>query len=91
MAKHDNYKNAKIVIMFHSNEDGRYYKTVPQPPCINIVDFEGYTGPLDENGLPVGLAAQIARANEEEGRDTNEAQIIIKRHAPPDSEPPHKK
>ena len=34
-------------------EDGRYYKTVP-PPCINIVDYDGYTGPLDENGLPVG-------------------------------------
>lgn len=72
-------------------EDGRYYKTVPQPPCINIVDFEGYTGPLDENGLPVGLAAQIARANEEEGRDPNEAQFIIKRHALPDPEPPHEK
>ena len=44
-------------------EDGRYYKTVPPPPCINIVDYDGYTGPLDENGLPVGLAEQIAQAN----------------------------
>ena len=43
-------------------EDGRYYKTVPPPPCINIVDYDGYTGPLDENGLPVGLAEQIAQA-----------------------------
>lgn len=49
-------------------EDGRYYKTVPPPPCINIVDYDGYTGPLDENGLPVGLAEQIAQANVEEGR-----------------------
>ena len=24
-------------------EDGRYYKTVPPPPCINIVDYDGYT------------------------------------------------
>ena len=72
-------------------EDGRYYKTVPPPPCINIVDYDGYTGPLDENGLPVGLAEQIAQANTEEGRDPNEAQIIIKRNAPPDDQPPHEK
>lgn len=70
-------------------EDGRYYKTVPQPPCINIVDYEGYTGPLDENGLPAGLADQIARAAEEEGRDLDEAQIIVKRHAPPDDQLSH--
>ena len=72
-------------------EDGRYYKTVPEPPCIDIVDYEGYTGPLDENGLPVGLAEQIAKANAEEGRDPNAPQIIIKRHAPPDPEQPHEK
>lgn len=71
-------------------EDGRYYKTVPPPPCINIVDYDGYTGPLDENGLPVGLAEQIAQANAEEGRDPNEAQIIIKRNAPPDDQPHEK-
>lgn len=51
----------------------------------------GYTGPLDENGLPVGLAEQIAQANTEEGRDPNEARIIIKRNAPPDDQPPHEK
>ena len=72
-------------------EDGRYYKTVPEPPCIDIVDYEGYAGPLDENGLPVGLAEQIAQANAEEGRDPNAPQIIIKRHAPPDPEQPHEK
>ena len=72
-------------------EDGRYYKTVPPPPCINIVDYDGYTGPLDENGLPVGLAEQIAQASEEEGRDPNEPQIIFKRNAPPDDQPPHEK
>lgn len=71
-------------------EDGRYYKTVPPPPCINIVDYDGYTGPLDENGLPVGLAEQIAQANVEEGRDPNEAQIIIKCNAPPDDQPHEK-
>ena len=46
-------------------ENGRYYKTIPEPPCINIVDYDGYTGPLDENGLPVGLAEQIAQASAE--------------------------
>lgn len=72
-------------------EDGRYYKTLPLPPCIDIVDFEGYTGLLDENGLPVGLAEQIAQANAEEGRDPNKPHIIIKRNAPPDDQPPHEK
>lgn len=72
-------------------ENGRYYKTLPLPPCIDIVDFEGYTGPLDENGLPVGLAEQIAQDNVEEGRNPNEVQIIIKRNAPPDDQPPHEK
>ena len=72
-------------------EDGRYYKTLPLPPCVNIVDYEGYTGSLDENGLPVGLAEQIARADAEDGRDPNEPKIIIKRNAPPDPEHPHEK
>lgn len=67
-------------------ENGRYYKTLPLPPCIDIVDFEGYTGPLDENGLPVGLSEQIAQANAEEGRDPNEPHIIIKRNAPKERE-----
>lgn len=71
-------------------ENGRYYKTVPPPPCINIVDYDGYTGPLDENGLPVGLAEQIAQANAEEGRDPSEPHIIIKRNAPPDDQPHEK-
>lgn len=35
-------------------EDGRYYKTIPEPPAVHIVDFTGYDGPLDENGFPVG-------------------------------------
>lgn len=42
-------------------EDGRYYKTVPPPPCINIVDYDGYTGPLDENGLPVVWLNRLPR------------------------------
>lgn len=72
-------------------ENGRYYKTLPLPPCIDIVDFEGYTGPLDEKGFPVGLLDRIAQASAEEGRDPNEPQIIIKRNAPPDADPPHEK
>ena len=29
-------------------EDGRYYKLIPEPPAVHIVDFTGYDGPLDE-------------------------------------------
>lgn len=65
-------------------EDGRYYKTIPEPPCVNVVDFTGYDGPLDENGFPVGLMDEIAQNAKEEGRDPNEPQIIFKRNAPPD-------
>lgn len=49
-------------------EDGRYYKTIPEPPCVNVVDFTGYDGPLDENGFPVGLMDEIAQNAKEEGR-----------------------
>ena len=66
-------------------EDGRYYKTIPEPPCVNVVDFTGYDGPLDENGFPVGLMDEIAQNAKEEGRDPNEPQIIYKRNAPPDA------
>lgn len=72
-------------------EDGRYYKTIPEPPCVNVVDFTGYDGPLDENGFPVGLMDEIAQSAKEEGRDPNEPQIIFKRNAPPDDQPPHEK
>ena len=35
MAKHDNYKNAKIVIMFHFNEEGFYAKQEsPSPQAV---------------------------------------------------------
>lgn len=67
-------------------ENGVYYKLTPQPPTVNVVDYTGYNGPLDENGLPVGLAEQIAQAAAEEGRDPSEPQIIIKRNAPKDKE-----
>lgn len=72
-------------------EDGRYYKTIPEPPCVNVVDFAGYDGPLDENGFPVGLMDEIAQNAKEEGRDPNEPQIILKRNAPPDDQLPHEK
>lgn len=71
--------------------DGRYYKTLPEPPCINVVDFTGYDGPLDENGFPVGLPDEIARYAVEQDKDPNKPQIIIKRNAPPDPERPHEK
>ena len=71
--------------------DGRYCKTLPQPPAVHVVDFTGYDGPLDENGFPAGLSEQIAQANAEEGRDLNEPHIIIKRNAPPDDQPPREK
>lgn len=72
-------------------EDGRYYKTIPEPPCVNVVDFTGYDGSLDENGFPVGLMDEIAQNAKEEGRDPNEPQIIFKRNAPPDNQHPHEK
>lgn len=72
-------------------EDGRYYKTIPEPPCINVVDFSGYDGPLDENGFPVGLPDEIARYAAEQGKDPGTPQIILKRNAPPDPDQPHKK
>lgn len=71
--------------------DGRYYKTLPEPPCINVVDFTGYDGPLDENGFPVCLPDEIARYAVEQGKGPNKPQIIIKRNAPPDPEHPHEK
>lgn len=67
-------------------EDGRYYKTISEPPCVNVVDFAGYDGPLDENGFPVGLMDEIAQNAKEEGRDPNEPQIILKRNAPNEKE-----
>ena len=72
-------------------EDGSYYKPIPEPPCVNVVDFTGYDGPLDETGFPVGLMDEIAQNAKEEGRDPNEPQIIIKLNAPPDDQPPHEK
>lgn len=71
--------------------DGQYYKTLPDAPHINVVDFTGYDGPLDKNGFPVGLPDQIARYAAEQGQDPNAPQIIIKRNAPPDPEQPHEK
>lgn len=72
-------------------EDGRYYKTIPEPPCINVVDFSGYDGPLDENGFPVGLPDEIARYAAEQGKNPGTPQIILKRNAPPDPDQPHEK
>ena len=67
-------------------EDGRYYKTIPEPPAVHIVDFTGYDGPLDENGFPVGLPDEIARYAKEQGAAPDAPQIILKRNAPPEPE-----
>lgn len=72
-------------------EDGRYYKTIPEPPAVHIVDFAGYDGPLDENGFPVGLADEIARYAQKQGAAPDAPQIIIKCNAPPELENPNEK
>ena len=37
-------------------ENGKYYKLIPPPPEVALIDLTEYTGPLDENGLPPSLA-----------------------------------
>lgn len=36
-------------------ENGKYYKLIPPPPEVALIDLTEYTGPLDENGLPPSL------------------------------------
>ena len=72
-------------------EDGRYYKLIPEPPAVHIVDFTGYDGPLDKNGFPVGLPDEIARYAKEQGAAPDAPQIILKRNAPPELENPNEK
>lgn len=60
-------------------EDGRYYKTVPEPPFlgnVHLVDTSGYNGPLDSKGFPVGLLDEIARSSS----SPDDPQIIIKQN-----------
>ena len=38
-------------------ENGKYYKLIPPPPEVALIDLTEYTGPLDENGLPLYGAA----------------------------------
>lgn len=61
-------------------EDGRYYKTTPEPATIHVVDMDGYTGPLDENGFPVGILDKIADHELQCGHDPHEPQIIVKKN-----------
>lgn len=72
-------------VTYLNYEDGRYYKLIPAPPTVNVVDFTGYNGPLDENGFPVGLLDEIARHNTASGAP-DAAQIIFKKNAPKDHE-----
>lgn len=62
--------------------DGQYYKTLPQPPVVHVVDFTGYDGPLDENGFPVGLPDEISRYMEQRGEPPEVPKIIIKKNEP---------
>ena len=36
-------------------ENGKYYKLIPPPPEVTLIDLTEYTGPLDETGLPPSL------------------------------------
>lgn len=62
--------------------EGQYYKTLPQPPVVHVVDFTGYDGPLDENGFPVGLPDEISRYMERQGEPPEVPKIIIKKNEP---------
>ena len=39
-------------------ENGKYYKLIPPPPEVTLIDLTEYTGPLDENGLPPSLTGR---------------------------------
>lgn len=49
-------------------ENGKYYKLIPPPPEVALIDLTEYTGPLDENGLPPSLTGNPP-ANHENGPD----------------------
>lgn len=49
-------------------ENGKYYKLIPPPPEVTLIDLTEYTGPLDENGLPPSLTGNPP-ANHETGPD----------------------
>ena len=66
--------------------EGQYYKTLPQPPTVHVVDFSGYDGPLDENGFPVGLPNEIAEYMKQQGEPPEVPKIIFKKNEPKDNE-----
>lgn len=49
-------------------ENGKYYKLIPPPPEVALIDLTEYTGPLDENGLPPSLTGNPP-ADHETGPD----------------------
>ena len=49
-------------------ENGKYYKLIPPPPEVTLIDLTEYTGPLDENGLPPSLTGNPP-ADHETGPD----------------------
>lgn len=63
-------------------EDGRYYKTTPEPTTIHVVDMDGYDGPLDENGFPVGLPNEIIEYMKQQGEPPAVPKIIFKKNEP---------
>lgn len=38
-----------------TTKTAKYYKLIPPPPEVTLIDLTEYTGPLDENGLPPSL------------------------------------
>ena len=49
-------------------ENGKYYKLIPPPPEVTLIDLTEYSGPLDENGLPPSLTGNPP-ADHETGPD----------------------
>ena len=66
--------------------NGQYYKTLPQPPVVHVADFDGYDGPLDENGFPVGLPEEISEYMKQQGEPPEVPKIIFKKNEPKDNE-----
>ena len=53
-------------------ENGKYYKLIPPPPEVALIDLTEYTGPLDENGLPPSLTGNPP-ADHETGPDDHKS------------------
>ena len=63
-------------------ENGKYYKLIPPPPEVTLIDLTEYTGPLDENGFPVGLPNEISEYMKQHGEPPTVPKIIFKKNEP---------